>query len=184
MHWEKIGLIFCPSGEYDWMHSHAQNPVAEYIGDDCFRIFFSSRDRENRSSIAFVDIDINDPTTILCLSETPVLAPGLAGAFDDSGVSMGCIIESEGESLIYYLGWNLGVTVPWRNSIGLAVRRNGAEAFEKVSLAPVLDRNHKDPYSLTYPWVLRENNVWKMWYGSSLTWGATRADFTHVIKYA
>ncbi|HEX6157397.1 MAG TPA: hypothetical protein VFZ54_15335, partial [Burkholderiales bacterium] len=61
----------------------------------------------------------------------------------------------------------------------------GADApFEKYSPAPVLDRSRLDPYSLSYPSVLREGAAWRMWYGSNLNWGANREDMLHAIKYA
>ena len=93
MLWKKIGLIFCPNNHYEWMLSHAANPVAEHLQDDLFRIYFSCRDNINRASIAYVDIDITDPLKIVNLAKTPVISHGLTGCFDDSGVSMGCIVQ-------------------------------------------------------------------------------------------
>lgn len=184
MVWRKLGWIFCASGQHDWMQTHAANPVAEHLHDDRFRIYFSCRDRDNRSSIGFVEIDLKQPQEILRISEQPVVSPGEWGTFDDSGASMGCLLHDGDRRLLYYLGWNLGVTVPWRNSIGLAISPSADAPFRKVSKAPVLDRNHIDPYSLSYPWVMRDGGVWKMWYGSNLAWGPAQADMAHVIKYA
>jgi hypothetical protein len=67
--WDKLGLIFCPDGEYPWMQSHAANPVAEFRHDDVFRIYFGSRDTKNRSHIGYVDIDLNRPKEILSISD-------------------------------------------------------------------------------------------------------------------
>jgi hypothetical protein len=113
----------------------------------------------------------------------PVLTFGPAGFFDDSGVSMACIVPNGRYRYLYYLGWNLSVTVPFRNSIGLAVSTDGGP-FKKHSAAPVLDRSHHDPLSLSYPWVLREGAIWKMWYGSTVRWRSGREEQDHVIKYA
>jgi hypothetical protein len=185
MRWRKLGAIFQPGGEQPWMRSHASNPVAEHRGGELFRIYFGSRDRDNRSSIGWVEIDLRRPGQVLRLSERPAVAPGPAGAFDDSGASMGCLVpRPDGSRFLYYVGWNLGVTVPWRNSIGLAVSAGADAAFEKVSRAPVLDRSEADPYSLSYPWVIVEGESWTMWYGSNLTWGPAQDDMAHVIKRA
>lgn len=184
MKWREIGRLFCPDNHFSWMISHASNPTAEYLGDDVWRVYFGSRDRQNRSSIGFVDFDINAPFTILGISETPVLSFGHRGTFDDSGASMGCLVCAGERSYLYYVGWNLGVTVPFRNSIGLATREAGSIRFNKISSAPVMDRNEVDPYSLSYPWVVREEHAWKMWYGSTLQWGDGFKDSHHVIKYA
>ena len=85
MRWSKLGRIFCANGEYPWMQTHAANPVAEHRHADVYRIYFSVRDAQRRAHIAFVDIDLNRPQTVLALSEAPVLAPGETGTFDDSG---------------------------------------------------------------------------------------------------
>lgn len=184
MKWKKLGLVFCPDNNYDWMVSHAANPVAENIEGDLFRIYFSCRDAQNRSSIGFIEIDITNPQKILKISDTPVLTYGELGLFDDSGTSMGCLVNVNGKRYLYYLGWNLGVTVPWRNSIGLAISERLNSPFVKYSKAPVLDRNEIDPYSVSYPWVMKEDKHWKMWYGSNLRWGQKQEDMDHLLKYA
>lgn len=177
-------MIFCPDNNHSWMASHASNPVAEPLEGDVIRVYFSCRDKAKRSSIAFLEFDINRPERLLRLSDKPVLTPGSAGLFDDSGVSMGCIVENGDKRRLYYIGWNLCVTVPWRNSIGLAVARGDDAEFVKYSRAPIMDRSREDPFSLSYPWVAREEQGWKMWYGSNLTWGTSPGDMLHVIKYA
>ena len=189
MEWKKLGLIFCPENNHDWMVSHAANPVAELLRGMLFRVYFSCRDEDNRSSVGFIELDIRNPNEILRLASEPVIQPGEPGLFDDSGVSIGCLIVTNGKKYLYYLGWNLGVTVPWRNSIGLAVSESADPVFVKYSRAPIVDRNHVDPFSVSYPWVMRDGPVWKMWYGSNLSWGTkqtniTQADMTYVIKYA
>jgi len=185
MRWRKLGRVFEPRDHAAWMRSHAANPVAEHRGAEVFRIYFSSRDERNRSSIAWVEIDLRRPLEVLRVAEQPVLAPGPAGAFDDSGTSMGCLIrQPDGTRLLYYVGWNLGVTVPWRNSIGLAVSAAAGATFRKHSRAPILDRHDVDPYSLSYPSVLAEDGSWTMWYGSNLAWSASQVDMSHVIKRA
>jgi hypothetical protein len=183
MAWIKRGRLFCPDGRVPWMRSHAANPAAEALGGGRFRIYFSPRDDRNRSSVGCFDWTTEDPHGAPQPGDRPVIGPGDPGVFDDSGTSMGCLVEVRGTRYLYYVGWNLGVTVPWRNSIGLAVSQNG-EAFRKVSRAPILDRSDVDPFSLSYPWVIVDAGVWRMWYGSNLTWGPTPRDMRHVIKYA
>ncbi len=186
MKWRKLGRIFSPDREYDWMVSHASNPFALPIGDSLFRVYFSCRDEANRSSIGYVVIDINAPQDILEISSNAVIGPGEVGLFDDSGTSLGCIAEGEKGLYLYYLGWNLCVTVPWRCEIGAAISDDGGLTFRKVSRAPILGRNDADPFSLSYPWVMNDGGDWKMWYGSHVRWGANphAMEFEHVLKYA
>ena len=184
MKWTKLGMLFCPDRRYSWMRTHAANPVAEWRGGDLFRVYFSSRDDHKRAHIGYVDVDIKNPTEILSVSQEPILVPGVTGLFDDSGVSIGCIVPHQGRRYLYYLGWNLGVTVPWRNSIGLAISEGVDAPFIKVSPAPIMDRDRVDPYSISYPWVMIDEGRWRMWYGSNLRWGSEQRDMDHLIKYA
>jgi predicted GH43/DUF377 family glycosyl hydrolase len=183
MSWERLGRIFFPSGEREWMKTHSSNPIAFPLGGDRFRIYFSTRDEQNRASIGFVEIDLKKPGEILALSNERVLTFGPRGEFDDSGVSAGDLVRVGERLLLYYVGWNLGVTVPFRNSIGLATSTDGVK-FERWSRAPVLDRSETDPFSLSYPAVLGTADGFLMWYGSTLAWGESGADMTHVIKLA
>ncbi len=184
MKWTKVGRVFCPEGDLDWMRTHAAGPIAEHLEGDLFRVYFGCRDGRNRTHIGSLDLDITRPDRIETLSREPVVAPGSAGHFDDSGASTGCIVRHGAERYLYYVGWNLGVTVPWRNSIGLAVSDAPGAPFRKISPAPIVDRGPADPFSISYPWVMREGARWRMWYGSNLAWGPDAADMAHVIKYA
>ena len=182
--WRKLGRVFCAQDHAPWMRTHAANPVVEAVAGDLVRIYFSSRDDRSRSSIGWVEIDMRAPTQVLSVSAEPVIGPGRPGTFDDSGASMGCIVHVGSARYLYYLGWNLGVTVPWRNSIGLAISDEPGAPFRKWSEAPLLDRCPADPYSLSYPWVMQDDGRWRMWYGSNLDWGPQQTDMAHLIKYA
>jgi hypothetical protein len=184
MRWEKRGLVFASSGQRPWMVSHCANPVAEHLQDDVFRVYFGARDERSRSHIGYVDVEIGASIRVLDIARDAVVAPGPRGAFDDSGTSVGCLVRHGDRRYFYYIGWNLGVTVPWRNSIGLAVSNGDPNNFAKVSQAPIVDRSSEDPFSVSYPWVLVEPDRWRMWYGSNLRWGEKDADMDHVIKYA
>jgi GH43 family beta-xylosidase len=77
--------------------------------------------------------------------------------------------------------------VPFYFYVGLAIRRAGADSFERCSQAPLLERNAVDPYLTASPWVLREDDGrWRMWYVSCHDWrwhdGA--AQHRYHIRYA
>lgn len=184
MAWRKLGLLFGADGRADWMKSHAANPTALQLGDDEFRVFFSSRDGQSRSHIGYADVSIGESPRVVRVADEPVVVPGMLGTFDDSGASMGCVVPVGDATYLYYLGWNLGVTVPWRNAIGLAISPHFGAPFEKYTLAPVLDRSAVDPFTVSYPFIVHEGDLWRMWYGSNLSWGTEHRDMHHVIKYA
>lgn len=184
MTWKKLGPVFCPEHVNDWMVSHAANPFAVKMKEAIHRVYFTCRDKDSRSHIGYVDIDFSGAFKVLNISHEPVVAPGEAGMFDDSGTAMGYYIEINALPHIYYLGWNLKVTVPWLNSIGLARYNEGKKAFEKVSRAPVLDRSNEDPFTISYPSILFRDGKYRMWYGSNLKWGKQQHEMQHVIKYA
>ncbi|MEJ7745173.1 MAG: hypothetical protein WKF61_00140 [Luteimonas sp.] len=184
MHWKKLGHLFAPDGSIHWMRTHAANPFGIWIGPGLLKVFFTSRDEHQRSHIASVIVNVAKDFELGKPDSEPVLAPGPPGAFDDSGCAVGCVLPVGDSVRLYYLGWNLKVTVPWLNSIGLAIQGMGGGAFERYSPAPLMDRSREDPFSISYPSVLHENGRWRMWYGSNLQWGERAEDMQHVIKYA
>jgi hypothetical protein len=177
MKWKKLGRIFCPDKQYDWMLSHAAVPTAVHLRDNLFRVFFGTRDAANRSHTAFLDIDITQPHRVLSLSREPVLAPGALGTFDDSGALPSWICRSENNFYLYYTGWNLGITVPFRNAIGLAI--GSGECFIRASEGPAMDRSFDQPHFVAAPCVLREDDVWRMWYVACVKWAIVNGSPKH-----
>lgn len=169
MQWKKLGRIFQVESQSDWMHSHAAVPVAEKIDGNVFRVYFSARDKQNRSRTGFFEFDITAPEKILKVSSSPVLDLGPAGNFDDSGAMLSWITTTPKDKHFYYIGWNLGVTVPFRNSVGLAVQASGSTELKKKS-GPVVDRGPVDPCFTASSCVRLEGDVWKMWYLSCERW--------------
>jgi hypothetical protein len=183
--WRKLGQIFSPSGKIDWMHSHASVPIAEHLGGDIFKIYFSSRDKSNRSFTGSLVVDITRPQRILELSTNPVLTPGSLGEFDDSGAMATWLAICKGRSFLYYIGWNLGVTVPFRNSIGLALR-TGDGNFRRFAPGPILDRTLTEPHFVASCCVIPGDDKWRMWYLSCTQWRVRdgRTEHRYHIKYA
>lgn len=183
--WRKLGLVFCPSGETEWMQSHAAVPIAESLGGDLFKIYFSSRDKLNRSYTGYTIIDIEHPNRILELSTEPVLVPGELGEFDDSGAMATWLTYQQDKKFLYYIGWNLGVTVPFRNSIGLAISTDGSE-FKRYSKGPIVDRSMREPQFCASCCVIPGEDYWRMWYLSCTGWQMREGKPEHKyhIKYA
>jgi predicted GH43/DUF377 family glycosyl hydrolase len=188
MRWKKLGRIFVADGHSEWVHSHGIIPIAHPLGDHRYRVYFTPRDRQTRSNVSWLDIDIRDPTKVLCLSKRPLLAPGTLGCFDDSGAIACWLVQHRGVEHLYYQGWNRGVTVGFYVAVGVAVRPIGDpdRPFERISEGPVLDRCVEEPVFISDPAVMIENGKWRMWYQSGRPW-IRRADqllASYDIRYA
>lgn len=183
--WRKLGQIYCPSGQKEWMYSHAAVPIAEHIEGDVFKIYFSSRNKDNQSFTGYLLIDITRPQEILELSDSPVIGPGALGEFDDSGAMATWLAHHDGRRLLYYIGWNLGVTVPFRNSIGLSISEDGVE-FKRYAPGPVVDRSMTEPHFVASCCVLPGLDKWRMWYLSCTDWRIRngKPEHRYHIKYA
>lgn len=181
--WRKLGRIFQPSQSAGWLHSHAAVPISEHLYDDIFRVYFSSRDADNRSYTGEFILDINHPSRMISRPSKPVLSPGALGQFDDSG-AMGSWLVKHGERhYLYYIGWNLGITVPFRNSIGVAIFRNGE--FRQAK-GPIIDRTLSEPHFTASCCVIPDGDLWRMWYLSCTGWqeGPDGPVHNYHIKYA
>lgn len=159
-------------------------PVPHLIDDTRLRIYFGPRDEQGQTRTAVLDVDPAEPSRILRLHDRPALDLGARGTFDDSGAMPSCLVEHDGELWLYYIGWNRGVTVPYRNAIGVAVSRDGGLSFERRHDGPVVDRNRLEPYFVTTPFVLRDSDRWRMWYASATGWVDEPPSPGYVIKYA
>jgi hypothetical protein len=185
MTWRRLGLVYCPDGSQPLLATHAALPVAVPVESDVVRVFFSGRDSMQRSSIGTLLIRLAERPILLEVTVEPVLVPGTRGTFDDAGVSVGCVVCDPAGDRLYYMGWNVGGSVPWRNAIGLAIGDACSGRFSRLSIGPIMDRDTIDPFTLSYPWVLRRSEKdWWMWYGTNLAWGAEKSDMHHTIRTA
>ena len=185
MKWKKLGKIFSPQDvNRNWMVTHAMDPVADHIKDDIYRIYFCGRNASNQSLIGFVEINLNDPFRILYAPQDPVLTLGELGSFDDNGVTASWIVNYQNKKYLYYIGWKPRSTTRFGLMTGLAISSDSGKTFTRYSNAPILNLTNLEPYSiLTAPCVLKEGNIWKMWYVSCTGW--LHADLPkYNIKYA
>ena len=183
---KSYGRIFNPEVELPEGFTHASYPVGVALpGEmDRFRVFYSVRDVVGKSHVLWSDMRFDGSLfEVLRTASKPVLSPGNPGLFDCDGISLGNVLV-EGESLkLYYMGWQLQQSVPWMNTIGLAISDDFGNSFKKHSLVPILDRSEEDPYSMSYPWVEKSREQYEIWYGSNKTWGQSKSDMQHVIKH-
>jgi hypothetical protein len=186
--WRRLGLVFSPSGQRPWLQSHAQNPVAVPLGGSRYRAYFASRDDQGRANVSSVDFDLEDPAGSAEFGERPVLEPGPIGNFDQHGVYPSSIVQDGDRLLLYFIGFISGKTPPlFYAAVGLAVSEDGGETFERVSPAPIMSTSEHDPCLVSAPMVLREGELWRMWYLSCTSWEEKEdgsLTSTYHIKYA
>jgi hypothetical protein len=185
MKWKKLGLLYCPSGSnrHPKLLSHAANPLPVLIGGDVYRIFFSGRDANNRSSVGAIDIDIVT-REIIQKYDKPFFECGPEGSFYADGVSIGNCYEVDGKQYMLFMGWQAPQDGHWRGDVGrLVVNKDLTLRLENDS--PFMASDVNDPISLSYPWVCeKENKVFIMWYGSTRSWDAGNGEMLHVINFA
>ncbi|MDP4261650.1 MAG: hypothetical protein Q8941_03900 [Bacteroidota bacterium] len=188
MAWEKKSLLFNTDHNCDWMVSHATVPTAIILPDESIRIYFAPRNEKGQSIPAFIDVDVTGEGDLQMkyLHTTPILPPGKTGTFDDSGIMPCSVSEVDGKIYLYYTGWNLAVTVPYRNSIGLAISIDGGYSFERLFDGPIVDRDREEPYFTLTPCVYHDGDDWHMWYGSGTGFVMIneKPEPLYVIKYA
>lgn len=171
MQWKKLGLVYCPDGSKWWARSHAMIPTPLILNDDVVRVFITCCDDDVVGRVGYVDIDSRNPIRVLGVSENPVLDIGRPGAFDENG-SIACSVTNtpSGDSLMYYVGFELGTQIRYRLLTGLAVQEKGKTDFSRFSRAPILERSDSELYFRCGPYVLQENSRYRMWYVAGSEW--------------
>lgn len=183
--WKKLGQLYFPhaKGQHPHLLTHAANPLPVPLHDDVYRIFYSARDLENRSSVGAVDIDIVK-REVVTEHKHPFFSYGPAGSFYSHGVSIGNCYETNGIRYMLFMGWQNPPYGHWKGDIGRLIVTPQL-SLELDSQMPFMGVDQVDPISLSYPWVLpTSRGSYDMWYGSTLTWNAGNGEMLHVIKHA
>ncbi len=183
MRWRKLGQLYYPESVHPKLASHAANPLAVLLEGDVYRIFFSGRDRQNRSSVGFVDVDVIR-RKVIYIHGKPVFEHGPENSYYSHGVSIGNCYEADGQRYILFMGWQYPRGGHWRGDIGRLVL--GPDFSLRLDgIEPFMSTDATDPVSLSYPWVIQEENGNRhMWYGSTVTWDAGNGEMLHVINHA
>lgn len=172
--WHKKGLIFKPNGSRPWMKTHAQVPYTIEL-ENVLRTYFSTREqidsnRMFRSYSGFVDLDKNDLSRIVNVSQSPILALGGKGEFDEFGSMAGSVIFHKGKFYLYYCGWTRCRSVPYNWGIGLATSEDGL-IFQRCGSGPILGPSINEPYLQACPIVYKiSDEDWHMFYLSGIKW--------------
>lgn len=170
MKWTKKGLIYCPDGKYSWAKHSALQPTPYFVNDDVIRAYVGFRDENGVSRIGFVDVDANNPSKVLRVSEKPVLDIGTPGTFDENGVVPCAVVEHEDKLYLYYAGYQLGRKVRFYAFGGLAISENGGDSFVRYSRVPIMDRTDEALFFRAVHSIIFEGGLWRVWYGAGSEW--------------
>lgn len=167
--WRKCGLIYCPDGS-GYFKSHATRPIPFRLDDGTLRLFYSSRDSDDRMLPTFIDVDVRDPRRVITVADRPLIEVGSPGTFDDSGVTLGSIVERQGEWHFYYTGWKRRRVVSFELSIGILIWDKKNSRCERPFQGPIISQGIHHPLLVAGPFVSAENGIFKMWYCSGTDW--------------
>lgn len=183
MTWRKLGQLYSPRPLHPKLLTHAANPVPIPLGGSRYRILFSGRDKSNRSSVGWVEVDIATFTELNACTE-PLFTHGAAGTFYADGVSIGNPYRTPGGIFLPFMGWQAPPNDHWRGDIG-RLRIHGDGSLIPDPEGAWLARSDVDPISLSYPWVMRApDGTYRMWYGSTHSWDAGNGEMLHVLHGA
>lgn len=170
MRWAKRGVIHAPDGTSDWAVQSALQPTPLRLSDDVVRLFVGFRDAVGVGRVGYIDVDANNPSRVLAVSQTPVLDVGVPGAFDDNGVIPSAVAQHGGRVYLHYAGYQLGVKVRFTVLGGLAVSDDGGQTFRRLGPVPALERTPEELFFRVAHTALYEDGRWRVWYGGGNRW--------------
>ncbi len=170
MKFEKRGLVYAPPFDGSWKDNSALTPTPVLLPDNTIRVYAGFRDKDGISRIGFVDLHPEDPTRIIKVSERPVLDIGEPGMFDDNGMILGEIINKDGQTFMFYVGFQLVQKVKFFAFSGLAIKSTQGESFIRINQTPLLDRGQEAKFIRAIHSVIIEDDIFRIWYAIGNSW--------------
>ncbi len=170
MKFTKKGLIYNPQKLDEWRDNTFITPTPFLLNDDVIRIYGGFRDAKGASRIGYIDVSADNPSEILGISEKPVLDIGENGMFDDNGIILGSIIRDGDAIRMYYVGFQLVNKAKFLAFSGLAESTDGGNTFHRKLVTPILDRYDNERYIRAIHTVIKEDNIYKIWYSQGEGW--------------
>lgn len=166
MEWKKLGHIYGPQPSVEWQSKYVMVPTPLLLNKDILRIYVGFCGDNNVSRVGYVDVNPCNPLEVLEVSKDPVLDIGEKGCFDDNGVVPVSIMRHGDEIWLYYIGFQLGVQVPYYMLCGLAISFDNGKSFKRYSKVPILERTSEELYARCGVNVMFDKNrdSYRMWY--------------------
>lgn len=174
--WKKKGRIYSREGGV-FFKTHAMRVIPYLRDNGILRLFFSSRCAEDMMHPTYIDVNPENPSDVIYVSEKSLMPLGAPGTFDDSGITMGSIVRYGEKTYCYYTGWKRRrYNVPFELSIGIAEINGDGEEFVKLYQGPILSQDIDHPLLVGGPFVLSESQSLRMWYCSGTSWAKGEAE--------
>lgn len=171
MRWTKRGLIHAADGRRAWQQSHGFPPTPVMRDDGTLRLYLAFCDAQTVGRIGWVDVDPENPSRVLGVSDEPVLDVGAPGAFDENGLLPTCVIPVGDELWMYYVGYQLGQQLTYYQFQGLAISTDGGDSFHRAQRVPIIDRSDTELVNRTSAFVRAAvQGGFEMWYVGGSEW--------------
>jgi len=178
-------MIYRPSGD-GVLKTHATRPIPISISEHTLRLFYSSRDDDDRMLPTFIDVDPRNPSTVITAHDRPLIGVGTPGYFDDSGVTVTSALQYKDGLYFYYSGWKRRRVVSFDLSIGVLRWDANDQCLRRIYKGPLIGQDRSHPLLAAAPFVANDSGRFKMWYCSGTEWKfpAGRPEPNYTIFYA
>lgn len=170
MSWYKRGLIYCPDGSIEWMNNSVLTPQPFLLTDEIIRVYASFRDINGIGRIGYIDVSAENPSKIINISHSPILALGEPGTFNDNGMILGDVLRVKDKVYMYYVAFQKVAKVKFYAFSGLAISNDGGESFYNYSKVPIMDRTEEGLYGRCIHSVIWDRDIFKIWYTVIYGW--------------
>lgn len=173
MRWKKIGCVYGVEDTTKYGYAMFPKPMILDENQGKIRIYYTHRNNENYGFPTYMDAILDEETfKILYNHNEPIMEHSELGCFDETGVNVTSIIQTDKGNLFYYLGWSAAVLVPFRNAIGVAIESENSETpwLDRIFKGPVMDRTKEQPYFCATPCVIFDDNKYKLYYTVAEPW--------------
>lgn len=183
MTWEKLGIVYAPTGDRWWSKRYAGIPTALRLSEDLLRIYFWSATEESFDGrIGYVDVAANDPRRILNVSDHPVLDIGEPGDFDDCGVVPSHARVVDDGVMLYYLGVQRVEKRPYLYFTGMVKGDQDGSFFVRQRRTPILERTRHETTIRSALVTAPDGDGLRGWYVGASAW--IEVDGRVVPRYA
>lgn len=169
MKWTKKGLIYNFKRTNNSPYEFARVPIPQILKDR-IRFYLTVQDEDGIGYPTFIDTTKDGSFKVININDKPLFMPGVPGTFDENGCMAISIVNlPDNTDYMYYVGFELGTKIRYRLLSGLAIYKKD-EGFTRISQVPILERSNDELFFRGGPFVLYENNIFRMWYAAGKKW--------------